>query len=84
MIRNILCKACGEKQEPHPEDTANGWLSRKVRLTSKKPEDRVITQIAFQHGVRTEVKRTELDSLVCDTCNEPIRCNYHVGHQPRK
>lgn len=68
MTRSIVCKACAARQRPmHPLDVLDGFHRRTVDLLAKKPAEHGITVI---EGGKTTY--TELRSLMCDTCNEPI------------
>jgi hypothetical protein len=69
MIRRIHCSKCGKGcfHPPHPEDTANGFKTRFVELIAKKPASHFIEVLAG-----AEKTRTELTSLICDGCGEPI------------
>ena len=64
MKREILCETChGKRVGTHPEDAANGWLSRSVRIKVKKPD---------VHGITLNGTFESLKSIVCDHCGSAI------------
>jgi hypothetical protein len=67
MSRRILCADCGSKWKRHPQDVADGWQYRVVHLTVKKPDEHGVTIITDD-----SVKRSELPSILCDTCGAVI------------
>jgi hypothetical protein len=66
MRREILCESCHEKSRSrgaHPEDVANGWLSRSVRIKVKKPD---------VHGITIDDVFESIKTIRCDHCNVAI------------
>ena len=69
MIRRLHCEACGRGGffPTNAEDAAAGWRTRFVWLAGRKPAS---------HGVDVSdgrtTQHTELPSLVCDGCGQPI------------
>jgi hypothetical protein len=67
MNRKLLCPACGQDYNLHPEDEKDGFKLRKVHITAKKPDVLNVEVISGrQHTV------IPVPFLVCDLCNTKI------------
>lgn len=69
MIRKIICGDCRNKLGPqHPEDVANGFAQRIVRISAaKKPDEHQIKTI-----MGADVYVENVPSLMCDHCNAKL------------
>jgi hypothetical protein len=83
-VRRIYCYPCGQ-QWPGlaPEDIANHWQSRTVPLIAQKPAE---------HFIKIDGVRSDLSSLICDHCGQPIPDGspavaytaWRYGQEPRR
>lgn len=68
-MRRIVCEQCCQKHHRalHPEDAAQGWVKRLVKLKVKKPAEHAIRIIG---NGQTETEH--LPSILCDDCGDAI------------
>lgn len=67
MSRRILCKECGAKWKPHPQDVRDGWQYRAVHLVVKKPDDHSMTLITDD-----AITTSKLPDIYCDSCGDAV------------
>jgi len=73
-IRRIYCKDC-EKYTVNclaVEEQMMGWHHRVVAITAQKPPDHHVTVTEYEKGESPKYKRTDLPTLLCDCCGQPI------------
>ena len=71
MIRRIHCETCGVPP-CNPADQYDGWHQRTVALTARKPPEHYVEETVIEPGKSPKVTRTDLPTLVCDLCGQPI------------
>jgi len=79
-IRRIYCKACEKiaNRLLEPDEVLQGWQQRTVTIIAQKPADHHVTVIDYKthgdffKGKPAHSKRTDLSSLFCDHCGNPI------------
>jgi hypothetical protein len=84
-IRRIYCKDC-EKYTVNPlaaEERMMGWHYRVVTIIAQKPAE---------HFIKIDGVRSDLSSLICDHCGQPIPDGspaiaytaWRYGQEPRR
>ena len=68
MSRQLLCPACAQEFNLHPEDKANGIKIRKVEIQSARRPPNL--QIRIKAGNETTI--IPVPVIVCDHCNDEI------------
>lgn len=71
--RYILCSKCSQRMQLHPEDERMGFKQRRVEIPGVKTPPGLARQVTtYGDDGHVSVERTELTSLVCDGCNDPV------------
>lgn len=71
-VRRIYCEACGKWAGLEPEDRFLHWQCRTRTIIAQKPPKHSITTTEYDKGKLIKTERTELPTLVCDHCGQPI------------